>query len=139
MLFRSETELAKPGAAEALGLGPARNVKSERIAFHPPCSLQHGQKARGIVESILRRAGAELTPVADAHLCCGSAGTYSILQPELAEKLKTNKLAALTARNPQIILSANIGCMTHLADGAGVPVEHWIEYLDRRSQMNGRG
>jgi glycolate oxidase iron-sulfur subunit len=76
--------------------------------------------------------GLELTPVADAHLCCGSAGTYSILQPEISSRLKANKLAALQAGEPEVIASANIGCMTHLASGAKVPVRHWVEVLDSR-------
>ena len=102
------------------------------MAFHPPCSLQHGQQIRGVVEAVLRAAGSELTAVPDAHLCCGSAGSYSILQPELAERLRVNKLAALASDGPQRILSANIGCLNHLAEASPVPVEHWIEYLDRR-------
>ena len=103
-----------------------------RVAFHPPCSLQHGMKIRGAVEEILRAIGHELLPVADAHLCCGSAGTYSILQPEIASQLKRNKLAALEADRPNVIATANIGCMTHLASGTSRPVRHWIELLDER-------
>ena len=103
-----------------------------RVAFHPPCTLQHAMKIRGEVEEILRAIGHELLPVADAHLCCGSAGTYSILQPELSGRLKRNKLAALEAHRPQVIASANIGCMTHLASGTSRPVRHWIELLDER-------
>ncbi|MSQ52219.1 MAG: glycolate oxidase subunit GlcF [Betaproteobacteria bacterium] len=112
---------------DALSLTPA-----EKIAFHPPCSLQHGQNIRGAVEAILRAVGADLTPVQDEHLCCGSAGTYSILQPDLSQKLRANKLAALASGGPRRILSANIGCLSHLAEFSAVPVEHWIEYLDRR-------
>ena len=103
-----------------------------RVAFHPPCTLQHAMKIRGEVEEILRAIGHELLPVADAHLCCGSAGTYSILQPELSGRLRRNKLAALEAHRPQVIASANIGCMTHLASGTSRPVRHWIELLDER-------
>jgi glycolate oxidase iron-sulfur subunit len=87
---------------------------------------------RGQVEPVLRALGFELTPVADAHLCCGSAGTYSILQPELANALKANKLRALEAGQPVEIATANIGCMTHLASGTRMPVRHWIELLDAR-------
>jgi glycolate oxidase iron-sulfur subunit len=104
----------------------------QRVAFHPPCTLQHGMKLPGAVEEILSAIGLELTPVANKHLCCGSAGTYSILQPEIAERLKANKLAALEAGSPQVIATANIGCMTHLASGTGLPVRHWIEILDAR-------
>jgi glycolate oxidase iron-sulfur subunit len=104
----------------------------QRIAFHAPCTLQHGMKIRGEVEEILRAIGHELLPVADAHLCCGSAGTYSILQPELSSQLKRNKLAALEAGRPNVIATANIGCQTHLASGTSRPVRHWIELLDER-------
>ncbi len=101
-----------------------------RVAFHPPCTLQHGLKIRGVVEGILKDAGFELTVVPDAHLCCGSAGTYSILQPNLGNRLKRNKLAALERGDPQFIATANIGCQTHLQSGTGLPVKHWIELLD---------
>jgi glycolate oxidase iron-sulfur subunit len=103
-----------------------------KIAFHSPCTLQHGMQIRGEVESVLRALGFDLTPVADAHLCCGSAGTYAVLQPELAGALKTNKLKALEAGHPAEIVTANIGCMTHLASGTRTPVRHWIEILDER-------
>ncbi|MBI4986225.1 MAG: glycolate oxidase subunit GlcF [Rhodocyclales bacterium] len=103
-----------------------------RLAFHAPCTLQHGQKIRGVVEALLTAAGFELTPVADAHLCCGSAGTYSVLQPQIAMRLRDNKLAALSAGRPQRIASANIGCITHLQSGTALPVRHWIELLDER-------
>ena len=101
-----------------------------RVAFQSPCSLQHGQQIRGKVEALLRAAGHELTPVADAHLCCGSAGTYSILQPELSQRLRANKLAALGAGKPEVIATANIGCLSHLQGGTGTPVRHWIELLE---------
>ena len=103
-----------------------------KLAFHSPCSLQHGMQIRGAVEPVLRALGFDLTPVADAHLCCGSAGTYSVLQPELANALKANKLKALEAGHPTEIATANIGCMTHLASGTRTPVRHWIEILDER-------
>lgn len=101
-----------------------------RLAFHSPCTLQHGLKVRGVVEELLGAAGFSLTPVADAHLCCGSAGTYSVLQPELAGRLRDNKLAALMAGSPGVIATANIGCLTHLQAGSLVPVRHWIELID---------
>ena len=110
----------------AMDLGP------QRVAFHAPCSLQHGMQIRGEVEEILRAIGHELLPVADAHLCCGSAGTYSILQPEISSALRRNKLAALEADRPNVIATANIGCQTHLAAGTSRPVRHWIELLDER-------
>jgi glycolate oxidase iron-sulfur subunit len=111
---------------------PLLAKKGGRIAFHPPCSLQHGQNIKGVTERLLVRAGFELTPVPDAHLCCGSAGTYSILQPELAERLKTNKLAALASGAPELIATANIGCLAHLQAGTALPVKHWIVALEER-------
>ncbi|MEO8740335.1 MAG: glycolate oxidase subunit GlcF [Casimicrobiaceae bacterium] len=104
----------------------------QRVAFHAPCTLQHGQQIVGGVEEILEAIGLELTIVADAHLCCGSAGTYSILQPELSQRLKANKLAALEADRPEVIATANIGCLTQLASGSALPVRHWIELFDLR-------
>jgi glycolate oxidase iron-sulfur subunit len=103
-----------------------------RLAFHPPCTLQHGQNIKGVTEHVLARAGIELTPVPDAHLCCGSAGTYSILQPELSAQLKRNKLSALASGEPEGILTANIGCLAHLQSGAELPVRHWITALEER-------
>jgi glycolate oxidase iron-sulfur subunit len=102
----------------------------KRIAFHPPCSLQHGQQVRGVIENILTRAGFELLPVDESHLCCGSAGTYSVLQAELSGQLRARKLSNLQARGPELIASANIGCQTHLAAASAVPVVHWITLLD---------
>lgn len=107
-----------------------RPGKGRKVAFHSPCSLQHGQQLRNLVEPILSRLGFELTAVPDAHLCCGSAGTYSITQPELSQQLKANKLAALQSGGPDIIATANIGCQLHLETGADRPVVHWLELLD---------
>jgi glycolate oxidase iron-sulfur subunit len=104
----------------------------QRIAFHSPCTLQHGMKIRGQVEEILLAIGHSLLPVADTHLCCGSAGTYSVLQPALANVLKANKLKALEAARPDVLVTANIGCLTHLQSGTQTPVRHWIELLDTR-------
>jgi len=111
-------------------LSPLRPATPRRIAFHPPCSLQHGQKLRGVIEAILTRAGHELLPVEEAHLCCGSAGAYSLLQPELSGQLRARKLSHLQARGPELIASANIGCQSHLAAASDVPVVHWISLLD---------
>jgi glycolate oxidase iron-sulfur subunit len=102
----------------------------KKIAFQSPCTLQHGQKLNGVVEGLLERLGFELTPVANPHLCCGAAGTYSILQPELSEQLLTNKLDALQGGQPELIATANIGCQSHLQTKAQVPVRHWVELLD---------
>ncbi|MBE0465408.1 MAG: glycolate oxidase subunit GlcF [Halomonadaceae bacterium] len=104
--------------------------ETQRLAFHCPCTLQHAQKLNGAVEGVLIKLGFSLTPVQDAHLCCGSAGTYSITQPELATQLRDNKLAALEAGNPELIVTANIGCQTHLAGATRTPVRHWIEVVD---------
>ncbi|WP_111413672.1 glycolate oxidase subunit GlcF [Billgrantia lactosivorans] len=104
--------------------------QGRRLAFHCPCTLQHAQKLGGAVEGVLVRLGFTLTPVADAHLCCGSAGTYSITQPELATQLRDNKLNALEAGNPETIVTANIGCQTHLNGAGRTPVRHWIEIVD---------
>ena len=103
----------------------------QRIAFHSPCTLQHGLQLNGVVENILQQAGFELTQVMDAHLCCGSAGTYSILQPELSAQLLDNKLDNLQGPQPELIATANIGCQMHLGTQAEVPVMHWLELLDQ--------
>ena len=100
------------------------------LAFHSPCTQQHGLKIRGVIESLLTAAGYTLTPVADGHLCCGSAGTYSVLQPALSKQLRDNKLSALNAGVPAVIATANIGCLTHLQSGSLMPVRHWIELID---------
>lgn len=102
----------------------------KKVAFHSPCTLQHGQQLAGVVETILQNAGFELCNVSDAHLCCGSAGTYSILQAELSQKLLKNKLQALNAEQPDVIATANVGCQLHLASDTDRPVVHWIELLD---------
>ena len=99
-----------------------------KVAWHPPCTLQHGPRLTGIVEQLLAEAGHELVPVKDPHLCCGSAGTYSVLQPELSGRLRQDKLTNLTAGNPDVIATANVGCQMHLASPA-CPVVHWIELL----------
>jgi glycolate oxidase iron-sulfur subunit len=103
-----------------------------RVAFHTPCTLQHALKAGGVVEPLLRAAGFVVTAVTDQDQCCGSAGTYSILQGELSQRLLRAKLAALTQGEPQIIATANIGCLAHLRGGAAVPVRHWVELLAER-------
>jgi glycolate oxidase iron-sulfur subunit len=100
-----------------------------RVAFQSPCTLQHGQQLNGVVERVLGKLGFELTPVPDAHLCCGSAGTYSILQERLSQRLLANKLEALTSGGPELIATANIGCLAHLKSRAEIPVVHWIELL----------
>ena len=118
--------------ARMLPAGRPNSAGTVRIAFHSPCTLQHGLKLAGGVERILRELGYALAPVVDPHLCCGSAGTYSILQPALSSRLKANKLAALHAGTPAVIASANVGCITHLQSGTDPPVRHWIELLDEQ-------
>ena len=103
---------------------------AKRVTYHPPCTLQHGQQIRGKVEGVLRACGVDVKLCADSHLCCGSAGTYSVTQPELSYKLRDNKIKNLEATNPEVIVSANIGCLTHLQSGTDTPVRHWIELID---------
>ncbi|WP_409488252.1 glycolate oxidase subunit GlcF [Pseudomonas promysalinigenes] len=118
---------------EVLGAEPLEQLgihADRRLAFHCPCTLQHALKLNGAVEGVLTRLGFSLTAVPDSHLCCGSAGTYSITQPDLSQRLRDNKLNALESGNPEVIVTANIGCQTHL-DGAGrTPVRHWIELVE---------
>ena len=115
-------------------VGKLSSTTTRRVAFHPPCTLQHGQQIHGKIESLLRATGIDVQLCADSHLCCGSAGTYSVLQPELATKLRDSKLANLRATRPDAIVSANIGCITHLQSGdegsGAIPVMHWIELID---------
>jgi glycolate oxidase iron-sulfur subunit len=104
---------------------------AQQVAFHPPCTLQHGQQLRGGVEKHLGDLGFKVNVAScEAHLCCGSAGTYSVLQPELAYQLRDRKLGNLSDMNPEVIVSANIGCITHLQSGTQTPVKHWVELLD---------
>jgi glycolate oxidase iron-sulfur subunit len=110
--------------------GRLRKPRARMLAFHPPCTLQHGQQLRGGIESHLTMLGFEVKLATDSHLCCGSAGTYSVLQPELAHQLRDRKLSALAATEPQVIVSANIGCIQHLQSGTTTPVRHWIELID---------
>jgi glycolate oxidase iron-sulfur subunit len=109
-------------------------ANGERVAFQSPCSLQHGQQLRGKVERLLQAAGYSLAQVDDAHLCCGSAGSYSLLQAPIANELRSRKLAALQAHGPLSIATANIGCLSHLQGGTTTPVRHWIELLDVESR-----
>lgn len=111
-------------------LGGLRVREASTLAFHSPCTLQHGQKLNGLTEGVLRELGFDLKPVADSHLCCGSAGTYSILQPDLSKRLLKNKVEALEATGAPTIATANIGCQLHLSTGANTPVKHWIELVD---------
>ncbi|KLT73444.1 glycolate oxidase iron-sulfur subunit [Neisseria arctica] len=116
--------------AERIRMKMKPGVSVQTLAYHPPCTLQHGQKLKGSVEALFSELGMTVLLPRDAHLCCGSAGTYSFFQPELSQQLRDNKLAALGELKPDVILSANIGCIGHLAGGGQIPVMHWIEYLD---------
>lgn len=124
---------------EKLGtlLRAAPGAAGRKVAFHSPCSLQHGLKIGGVVEGLLRDAGFELTAVPDGHLCCGSAGSYSLLQPVLSQQLLKNKVTALESGQPEVIATANIGCLTHIESGAATPVKHWVELLDARLSAGG--
>lgn len=131
-LTRDVSEVVLAEAAKLTELVEAAAKRpAGKVAVHTPCTLQHGQKLNGLLEKILAAAGLELTVSPDRHLCCGSAGTYSILQKELAEKLLRNKVAALETGNPAQIVTANIGCLMHLKSGTGLPVSHWVELIDR--------
>ncbi len=106
------------------------SAEKTKVSYHAPCSLQHGQKLPNLVESLLEKLGYDLSPIVDSHLCCGSAGTYSIFQPQTAKQLRTNKLSNLNESQPELIVTSNIGCQMHLAKGTATPVKHWIELLD---------
>lgn len=128
-LARDVSQVLAPHKERLRQAAPAAPLKA---AYHPPCSLQHGLRVRGVVEALLGTVGVQAATCADSHLCCGSAGTYSILQPAMARRLRDDKLAQLRAVSPDLILSANIGCQTHLQSGTDTPVRHWIELLDQR-------
>ena len=111
--------------------GKVNAKAAQQVAFHPPCTLQHGQQLRGGVEKHLGDLGFKINVAScEAHLCCGSAGTYSVLQPEIAYQLRDRKLGNLNEMKPEVIVSANIGCITHLQSGTHTPVKHWVELLD---------
>jgi len=114
----SEHVVVKPGTG-----------RGRRIAFHSPCTYQHGLRLGGKIESLLADAGYELCPVSNPHLCCGSAGSYSLLQPDISSRLLTNKVESLEAGKPELIATANVGCQTHLMSGTRLPVVHWVELL----------
>ena len=107
-----------------------KHIETCKVAFHAPCSLQHGQQIKGVVEKLLTSAGYTLTAIEDSHLCCGSAGTYSLLQPELSEKLLDSKIENIERNHPEVIVTANIGCLTQLQGGTKTRVLHWAELLE---------
>lgn len=126
----AEVVAAELKAGRLPQLPPQAPSADRRIAYQSPCSLQHAQKLKGVVEGLLKHAGYKLTLVAYPFLCCGSAGSYSILQPELAASLRAAKLETILSTRPKLIATANIGCLTHLAEVSPLPVKHWIELFD---------
>jgi len=129
-LTRDVSELL-PDLVPALKARLPKKLPVTRLAFHPPCSLQHGMQLRGGVEAGLRALGFEVSIAgAESHLCCGSAGTYSVLQPELSKQLRDRKLGHLGELAAEVIVSANMGCIQHLQSGTATRVAHWIEVLD---------
>ncbi|MBU0772885.1 MAG: glycolate oxidase subunit GlcF [Gammaproteobacteria bacterium] len=136
-MTRDLSEVLHAERVQIAGLFAAQQRAPVPLAYHPPCSLQHGQQVRGLAEGLLQAAGYALTAVSDSHLCCGSAGSYSLLQPQLARTLRDNKLEALEAAGAPRIASANVGCIAHLQTGTGVPVRHWIEWLDEALMQGG--
>ncbi|HTI17402.1 MAG TPA: glycolate oxidase subunit GlcF [Trinickia sp.] len=128
-LARDIVEVIGDLEAELGALARRRGVHT--VAFHSPCTLQHGQQIRGQVERVLTKLGIDVRLPVNSHLCCGSAGTYSILQPALAYELRDRKLESLKDLEPQMIVSANVGCITHLQSGTATPVAHWVELVER--------
>lgn len=125
----SEAYLDPIEIAQQLASTPLNSKSDKRIAFHPPCTLQHGQKITGQVEALLESLGYTLLPFDESHLCCGSAGTYSITQRSLSQQLRQRKLDHIESTRPDIIVTANIGCQTHLQSSTEIPVRHWLELL----------
>ena len=109
---------------------PAEGPQGLTVAYHAACSLQHGQQIKTYPKDLLKRAGFTVVEPADSHLCCGSAGTYNLMQPEISKQLKTRKIRTLEARKPDVIAAGNIGCMMQIGSGTGVPVVHTVELLD---------
>ncbi|CAB3879900.1 glycolate oxidase subunit GlcF [Achromobacter mucicolens] len=134
-LVKDVAEIVAPHA----GLLRARLPAGMRAAFHPPCTLQHWQGLRPLSEQLLADLGFELQPFADKHLCCGSAGAYSVLNPDIALELRDRKLGAIAAASPDVILSANIGCIGHLQSGTDTPVRHWVEVVDEQLRRAAQG
>jgi glycolate oxidase iron-sulfur subunit len=133
-LTRDLSELLPAFEEQLVATTRRRGIKT--VAWHPPCTLQHGQQLRGGVEKLLTALGLDVRLPADSHLCCGSAGTYSIMQPRLSYALRNQKVDRLQALEPQLIVSANIGCITHLQSGTAIPVTHWIELVEHMLAAN---
>ena len=109
---------------------PTKAPELLRVAYHSACSMQHGQKITDVPIQLLRNAGFDVVSPAEGHLCCGSAGTYNILEPEIADRLKERKIANLQAIEPQVIAAGNIGCIAQIGSGTALPVVHTVELLD---------
>ena len=141
-MFREDTAMAKPARVVSalarditelmseLGLQSPKVATGQRVAYHSACSLQHGQKVRTEPKRLLAAAGFDVVDVPEAHLCCGSAGTYNLLQPVIATQLRDRKVANIERTRPDVIAAGNVGCMTQIASGTGVPVVHTVELLD---------
>jgi len=114
----------------ALGVPEARAPRRLRVAYHSPCSMQHGQRVRSEPKTLLTAAGFEVLDVPEGHLCCGSAGTYNILQPQIAARLRARKVANIEKTAPDVIATGNLGCITHIAGGTAIPIVHTVELLD---------
>lgn len=140
-MFRTDAALAEDAATVAglamdisevltkLGL-PEGSDKNLMVAYHAACSLQHGQQIKTLPKDLLKRVGFKVVEPADPHLCCGSAGTYNLLQPEISQQLKERKVKTLEARKPDLIAAGNIGCMMQIGSGTGLPIVHTVELLD---------
>ena len=139
-MFRNEALAAEAATVAGLAMDVSEVVtrlglpegapKGMRVAYHAACSLQHGQQIKSLPKDLLKRAGFTVVEPADSHLCCGSAGTYNLLQPEISQQLKARKVQTLEARAPDVIAAGNIGCMMQIGSGTGVPVVHTVELLD---------
>ena len=130
MLFRSERVRDITEVVAELGLGEAKRAAGLRVAYHDACSLQHGQHIKSAPRELLQAAGFDVAEVPEGHICCGSAGTYNMLQPEMAKRLQERKVEQIERVQPQIVAAGNIGCMEQIARGMKVPVVHTVELLD---------
>lgn len=110
----------------------ALTIKEKNLSYHAPCTLQYGQNLPNVVEQVLAKVAYQVSPITDSHLCCGSAGSYSIFQPKISKQLRKNKLQHLSSSAPDVIVTANIGCLMHLSNGTDIPVKHWIELLNSK-------
>lgn len=139
-MFRNDPLAAEAAEVSAMAMDisellvkiglPEGSDKGLKVAYHAACSLQHGQQIKTYPKDLLKRAGFAVVEPADSHLCCGSAGTYNLLQPEISQKLKSRKVETLEAKTPDIIAAGNIGCMMQIGSGTQIPIVHTVELLD---------